>query len=164
MKRTQNLTMPALPAKLANLSQQSVLAILAGLALVANLLILIGLPLMWEAAVILLLTGLLPGWLFVDWLLGGPGRALPELWERTLYAVAAGCAIIVLTLLVLSYIPGPLAWQHALLAFDLILLLLFGLLWRRGRAAPPVAQSDQTQADDAWPNILAPSRPQALAG
>ena len=135
MKRIQNLTMPALPAKLANLSQQSVLAILAGLALVANLLILIGLPLMWEAAVILLLTGLLPGWLFVDWLLGGPGRALPELWERTLYAVAAGCAIIVLTLLLLSYIPGPLAWQHALLAFDLILLPSWPALAQRSRGA-----------------------------
>ena len=161
MKRTQNLTMPALPAKLANLSQQSTLAILAGLALIANLLILAGLPLMWEAGVILLLTGLLPGWLFVDWLLGGPGRTLPEPWERTLYAVAAGCAIIVITLLLLSYIPGPLAWQHALLAFDLILLLLFGLLWRRGRAAPPAEPPDETQADDAWPDILAPSRPQA---
>jgi len=131
MKRIRNLTTPAHSPELANLSQQTGLAILAGLALIANLLILIGLPLVWQAAVILLLTGLLPGWLFVEWLLGGHGRILPELWERTLYAVGAGCAVIVTVLLLLSYVPGPLVWWHALLAFDLLLLVLFGLLWRR---------------------------------
>jgi hypothetical protein len=76
-----------------------------------------------QVAAALLLSLLLPGLLLVR--LWAP-RA--EGWqgalERIVYAVAAGIGVQVVTLLLLSYIPGPLTKGMALAAFDGILIVL----------------------------------------
>ena len=76
----------------------------AGIALLANIALFLGLPLTWQATAALILAGLLPGLLFVEWLLGGSRRALPEPWERSLYAVGAGYGTMVVVLLLLSLV------------------------------------------------------------
>ena len=134
MNRTQNLSTPARPV-FDRLQPYRSLIIVAGLALLAHVAIFVNLPLSWQSAAVLLLTGFLPGLLFVDWLLGGHARPLPEPWERSLYAVAAGYGVMVTVLLLLSYLPGGLAWWQTLLAFDAVLLFLLVLLWRRRFAA-----------------------------
>lgn len=97
-------------------------------AVVAHLCIWVGQPLLLAAGAVLVLTGLLPGLLLVD-MLSARSTAPPMLAERILYAIAAGYGIIVVTMLLVSYLPGGVnAWQ-TLLAFDGLLLLLAGVVW-----------------------------------
>ena len=131
-----------------------VLPAVAGAALLANIALFLELPLTWQAAAVLVLAGLLPGILFVEWLLGGSRRALPEPWERSLYAVGAGFGIMVVVLLLLSYLPGPLEEWHTLLAFDLILVILMALLLRRSMTDPSEANDAPAQDADGWPDLL----------
>src|SRR5687768_9352851 len=73
-------------------------------ALLAHGLILLPLPLPWRAGATLLLTGLLPGLLLVELLVGSRADAPLELWERILYSIGAGACIIVVAMLLLSYL------------------------------------------------------------
>ena len=53
-----------------------------------------------------------------------PGDAPLDVWERGLYSVGAGVSVIIVTMLALSYLPGPiLAWQ-TFVAFDAIIVAL----------------------------------------
>ncbi len=90
-----------------------------------------------DAAALLLIGAAVPGYLLVCLLLGAvPTGSL----ERALYAAGAGCGLLVVGMLLLSYLPGPLvAWQ-AFALFDGLALLLAALLLLRGRA--PVTEPE----------------------
>ncbi len=112
------------------------LGLLAAAAL-AHILLLAPLPILVQAIAALLLAGLIPGLLLVE-LLVGRSAAPPSLWERSLYSIAAGFGILVLVMLLVSYLPGPLARWQTLLAFDLLLVALWTGSWlRAARPAPP---------------------------
>lgn len=125
-------------------------------ALVAHALILAPLPLIVRAWAVLVLTGLLPGLLLVEWLVGGrsdeQGRVPLDLWERTLYSMGAGASIIVITLLLLAYLPGPIVRWQTFAAFDAILLLLAaGVAWHHS-PPPSTPLADAPNTDQAaWP-------------
>jgi 4-amino-4-deoxy-L-arabinose transferase-like glycosyltransferase len=93
-------------------------------ALIAHALILAPLPLIWRAGAALVLTGLLPGLLLVEWLVGNRAESPLDAWEKTLYSIGAGTSVLVVTMLLLSYLPGPLLRWQTFVAFDLILLVL----------------------------------------
>lgn len=87
-------------------------------------------PLLWQSGAVLILTGLLPGSLLVQLLLG-QSAAPPPLAERLLYTVGIGYSWMVIGMLVLSYLPGGITWWQALLWFDSWLFLLLLLLTRQ---------------------------------
>ncbi|CAN5547453.1 hypothetical protein BH10CHL1_BH10CHL1_46320 [soil metagenome] len=101
-------------------------------ALVAQLALFLPLPLVAQTIMVLLLTGLLPGWLLVEWLVG-QSEAPPDWGEQLLYAIGAGYGIMVLGMLGVSYWPGPVARWQTLLAFDAVLAILAGLIWQQRR-------------------------------
>lgn len=114
------------------MTRQTLLQSVVAIALVLHSLLFVELPLGVQTVVILLLTGLLPGALLVEWLVGH-SESPPEPWERMLYSVAAGYSIIVLTMLAVSYLPGGVARWQTLLAFDLVILVLLILVVRNDR-------------------------------
>lgn len=99
-------------------------------AALAHLLLWIGQPLIVPAVAALVLTGLLPGLLFVELLFG---RHTPPTWvERILYGIASGYGIMVVVMLLVSYLPGGVSWWQTLLAFDLTLaIFMLGVWWQR---------------------------------
>ncbi len=103
-------------------------AIGLGIAGIANLIIFSPIPLLLKSIAVLILTGLLPGALLVEWLVG-QSDAPPPVWEQILYTVGAGYSSMVIITLALSYLPGGLTREQTLLAFDLLLLLLALPLW-----------------------------------
>lgn len=94
------------------------------LAVAANVIILTDLPLLLQCIASLFLTCLLPGALLTE-VLVGRSDSPPHLWERVLYSIGAGYSCLVLTALVLSYLPGGLTHWQLLGAFNLLWLLLF---------------------------------------
>jgi hypothetical protein len=76
----------------------------------------------------------------------GQGEARPDWWERILYAIAAGYAVMVGGMLAVSYLPGGPTQLATLLTFDAIsLVLLAWCLWRGRRtttAGPPAWRFD----------------------
>ena len=126
----------------------SIWALLA--AVILHGLVLAPLPLTVRGLAALLLTGLIPGALLVEWLVGGDAAAPLDAWERSLYSVGAGVCVVVVTMLGLSYLPGPiLAWQ-TLAAFDALILALAVAIAVRpphpAAAAPP-------NATTMWPPV-----------
>jgi hypothetical protein len=75
----------------------------------------------------------------------GQSEAQPNLGERIVLSAGACYTSIVLTTLLLSYLPGGLTQQLTLLAFNLLILLLAALLWlnRRTAAQPSAAHNSQ---------------------
>lgn len=65
-----------------------------------------------------------------------------DVWERTLYSIGAGASVIVVTMLLLSYLPGQILRWQTFAAFDAILVVLWlGVALRRPAAQPaPLAQ------------------------
>lgn len=114
---------------------------LLGLAALAQLLLLIPLPIGVQAAAVLLLAGLLPGALLVETLIGRSAEP-PGLTERVVYSVAAGFAVLVTVMLLVSYLPGPATRVHSFVAFDVLLLLLWAIVWRQARMGAPAARSE----------------------
>ncbi len=153
MTQNQDFSTPTLPVY-NRLQPYRNLTIILAVAVLAHVAIFVDLPLFWRSASVLLLTAFLPGLLFVDWLLGGDDRPLPESWERSLYALAAGYGIVTAVLLLLSYLPGGLIWWQTLLAFDAVLLVLLALLWRRRSLALRDATPVYIDQPAAWPAIL----------
>ncbi len=100
-------------------------------AIVAHLALWLPLPLVMHAVAVLVLTGLLPGALLIE-LLIGRGEAPPSRGERILYSIGAGYGVMVLGMLGVSYIPGPVAPWQTYLAFDLLLIILLVLVWWQG--------------------------------
>lgn len=113
--------------KRANFSELLVILVLAAMAHIA---LFLPLPLVVQTLAALVLTGLLPGWLLVEWLVG-QSEAPPILGERVLYAIAAAYGVIVVVMLGVSYLPGPVARWQSYLAFDLVLLILLVFTWWR---------------------------------
>ncbi len=111
-----------------------------GVAGIANLIMLSPVPLLFKSIAVLILTGLLPGALLVEGLIG-QSAAPPPIWEQILYSVGAGYSSMVIVTLALSYLPGGLTRGQTLLTFDLLLLVLtLPLLIRhsRGPAGHPL--------------------------
>ena len=111
------------------------------------------LPLVVRGLAALLLTGLIPGGLLVEWLVGGREDALLDAWERGLYSVGAGVSVIVVTMLALSYLPGPiLAWQ-TFAAFDAIIVALAVGCVLSAPGGTGGLETAATTASEAWPPI-----------
>lgn len=111
-------------------------------ALLSHGVLFLGFPLLWQTGATLLLTGLLPGYLVVQLVLG-KATAAPSWAERWLYAIGIGYSFMVITMLALSYLPGAIAWWQALLWFDgwlFLLLLLFTRQQRQVRPQSPVSR------------------------
>lgn len=99
-------------------------------AFVAHLFLWLEASLFVQALAALVLCGLLPG-LFLTDLLVGFSAAPPERSELLLAAIAAGYALMVMVMLLLSYFPGGLTRFTVLATFDGVLVGLLGLwLWR----------------------------------
>lgn len=105
-------------------------------AALAHILLWVGQPLLIPAVAALVLTGLLPGLLFVELLFGR--RTSPTWAERFLYGLASGYGIMVVVMLLVSYLPGGVSWWQTLLAFDGVLLLFLTAVWWQRRDAVPV--------------------------
>jgi hypothetical protein len=99
-------------------------------ALLLHVILLVDLPILLQGVAALLLTGLLPGLFLVDLLLGRSDSP-PSRGEFGLYAIAAGYALIIVIMLLLSYLPGGLTQWMILATFDGVLALLLILWWRR---------------------------------
>jgi 4-amino-4-deoxy-L-arabinose transferase-like glycosyltransferase len=125
-------------------SRRAQLVALILTALIAHALILAPLPLLLRAIATLILTGFLPGLLLVEWLVGDRPASRLDLWERVLYSIGAGASIIVITMLLLSYRPGPLLRWQTFAAFDLILIILaLGVILR-----PQVSLNEPSATDN----------------
>ena len=124
-------------------------------AAVAHVVIFAPLPLPLRAGAALILTGLLPGLLLVEALVGSRDDAPLDFWERALYSVGAGAALIVVTMLLLSYLPGPILRWQTLAAFDGLLLILAGAVaLHRPRAHSPAAASPAvTEWSPVWTGV-----------
>lgn len=96
------------------------------LALLANLIILSPVALLLKTLAALILTGLLPGALLVEWVVGRSDTP-PPWWEQGLYTIGAGYGTMVFPMLALSYWPGGISREQALLTFDGLLLLLLAI-------------------------------------
>ncbi len=91
----------------------------------AHGLLLVGVSLPLGFAAAYTLTILLPAWLLMDGM-GGREPAGPATWlERGVLGLGAAYALATLTTLLLGYLPGGLQPWQLLLAFDLLLVLLF---------------------------------------
>ena len=124
-------------------------------AIIAHVMIFAPLPLIARSGAVLVLTGLLPGLLLVEWLVGNHNDASDDvpldLWERTLYSVGAGASIIVVIMLLLSYIPGPILRWQTFAAFDGILVLLLIVVGlRRSERIPSTPWPEWSSL---WPTI-----------
>jgi len=116
-----------------------------GAAVLLHLLLLPFFPLLWQTVAVLLLTGVLPGYLVVQLILGRTAPQ-PTPSEQWLYTIGAGYSFMVVAMLGLSYLPGAITRGQALLWFDgwlLLLLLSFTSQQRRVTLAarppePPV--------------------------
>lgn len=126
------------------------LPVALALVILANLALLFPSPLELQVLAALLLTLLIPGALLVR-LLIGRSETLSDVLEHGVYAIAAGIGILVVTLLWLSYIPGPLTRTMALLGFDALTL---GLWWAQRR----IEAGDQTLASPKPSQLAASER------
>lgn len=112
------------------------LLVLLGIAAAAQALLFAPLPAWAHVLLFLLWAGCIPGHLLAE-VVGGDFGAPPTRLEWLLYAVGAGYVVILLTLLLLSYLPGPLLPWHLHVAVDGLLLLLAVAAWRRAGQTPP---------------------------
>ena len=118
----------------------------------------LNLPHMIQALAVYVLAGLLPGLLLVDALVG-QSEAAPTPWERILYAIGAGYAVMVMVMTGLSFMPGPLTEWQTLLAFDAIILVLAALDFLLGRRRPlyprpTAALFPELDAEQAEPHLV----------
>ncbi|MFN8487928.1 MAG: glycosyltransferase family 39 protein [Caldilineaceae bacterium] len=118
------------PVRIVPLLPHRRLILIFMLALLANLIILSPAALLLKTIAALVLTGLLPGALLVEWVVGR-SDAPPPWWEQGLYTIGAGYGTMVFPMLALSYWPGGITREQALLTFDGILLLLLALNYQQ---------------------------------
>jgi hypothetical protein len=90
-------------------------------------------PLLVRALAALTIAGFIPGALLTA-LLSAAGLHSPI--ERLLLSIGAAFTVITLGMLCLSYLPGGVEHWQALLLFDALTILLFVILWRRGKLTP----------------------------
>src|SRR5687768_2738999 len=115
-------------------------------AVVANLLILSPVPLLLKTCALLLLTGLLPGALLIEMLIGR-SEAPPQLAERILYSIGAGYSSMVLIMLAISYLPGGASRPLTLLIFDTWCLALLALCYWLAKYFATANINHETNAD-----------------
>ena len=115
-------------------------------AIVANLCILSPIPLLLKTCALLLLTGLLPGALLVEMLIGR-SAAPPPLAERTLYSIGAGYSSMVLIMLAISYLPGGTSRLLTLFVFDAWFMALIALCYGRTNHLSAASINRETNAD-----------------
>ena len=102
-----------------------------------------------QAINLLLLTGFVPGLLWVE-LLVGRSSAPPTLAEYLLYAIGMGYSHMIVLMLLVHYVPGPVSVTQTLLAFDGATLLLWLLLFARpGRTAADLPTEAELANDPA---------------
>ncbi|MBX3013966.1 MAG: glycosyltransferase family 39 protein [Caldilineaceae bacterium] len=111
--------------------------------LVSHLTLLVSLPQSVQLVGILLFTGLIPGVLWVEWLVGR-SKAPPPLTEYLLYAIGLAYSNLIILMLLVHYLPGPVAVWQTLVAFDGVTLVLWLLLLRGAEQVPPVAVAEPT--------------------
>jgi hypothetical protein len=96
------------------------------LSAVAHLLILISDQVMVQAVGALLLMVAIPGYLVGEWL-WGRDLGLDGL-ERAVLAIGAGYVALIVVSLFLSYLPGPLTRTQLLIGFDVLSLVVLGVV------------------------------------
>lgn len=101
---------------------------LLGLALAAQVVVLAPLPGWVQTGALLVWAAWLPGHLLVE-IVGRDFGAAPTKLEWGVYAVGAGYFVLLGVVLVLSYLPGPLAAWQLHLGVDLVLLALVVAAW-----------------------------------
>ena len=112
------------------MTKQRIWLVLA-VAAATNVFLMLDLPQPIRAVAALLLTGILPGVLAVDLLVGRSGSP-PDPWERALYATGASFTSIVIVMLAISYLPGePNRWLVLAVYDGLLVGLATALLARR---------------------------------
>lgn len=122
--------------------QRKYLFALLGVLVLAHGVLFLPLSLPVQAMGILLFTGFIPGLLWVALLVGrrsafdksapSPADAhVPTVAEYLLYAVGTGYSNLVILMLLVHYLPGPVAFWQTLLAFDGVTMLLWLLLFVR---------------------------------
>lgn len=120
-----------------------------GVILLTNLIILSSVPLLVKTYAVLVLTNLLPGTLWVAWLVGQSDEP-PSWWEQSLYTVGAGYGSMVIPMLAISYLPGGVTRDQTLLIFD---FLLVGLL----------ALNHRQFVQRAWPVFILPAEKRSVS-
>lgn len=127
------------------------------LAAIAHVALFLPLPHWLQATAALALLQIIPGALAIEALLGRTGAPLGR-WERGLYTIGAGIGIQVTGLMLLAYIPGPLARSLTLIGFDILIAALAAWLWARPPRPTPMD-------DAAWPTLEPTARrPWLIAG
>ncbi|MDQ7030813.1 MAG: glycosyltransferase family 39 protein [Ardenticatenia bacterium] len=96
----------------------------------ALLSIFLPLPLTLRSLAVFVVTAYVPGFLLVEWLVGGNAHR-PEPLEHLLYSISAGYGVAVVVTLMLSYLPGGLSAFHMVVAYGLVAGVLLWLVWRR---------------------------------
>jgi hypothetical protein len=114
---------------------------LLGLATLAHVVLFSALPLSWRTVAALCIAGFIPGVLLVEWLLGQYDDTL-AVDEHLLYAIGAGYAILVCGTLFASYLPGGLSQAEMLAIFDGLIVVFFGLWWRKPHPPRPEARPE----------------------
>ena len=110
------------------------LIIFISLLLGTNLLLLTALPLVWRAIGVLILTIGIPGYLLTELLVSRKERSLHCL-EQAVLAVGVGLGVQIITMLLLSYLPGGLTKLQTLLTFNGLNILFFALLLSQAKKA-----------------------------
>ncbi len=112
-------------------------------AITAHIIILSKTWLMLKVIAIIALTGILPAILLVGLLIGRSKYPL-SIGEKCVYVIGVGYSIMIITMLLVSYLPGGVTKWHTFIAFDLVLLILFLLTARKPSSVKP-ALDDSVQ-------------------
>lgn len=116
------------------MSSRRFVALVLTAALAAHGALWLALPITVQGVAALLITGLLPGLLLVEALVGGHEDVPLGLWERSVYSAGAGACVIVIGMMLLSYLPGAIRPWQVLAVFDGLSVVLALWVWRRGAA------------------------------
>jgi hypothetical protein len=107
----------------------------------------------FDVAGVLILGILLPGALAAAWLLR---RTFPPLLEYVAYSLGLGFSLYVVTMLLITNLPGPLYYWHVLAALDALCIALGIGTWRAQRT-PIVPLAETTLRAGSPPSLLASS-------
>jgi 4-amino-4-deoxy-L-arabinose transferase-like glycosyltransferase len=120
------------------------------LALAAHLALWLPFPLTGQTLAILLICGVVPGFLTIEWLFGRDEATLDWV-DHLLYGAAVGYSWLTTGLLLLSYLPGGLNAVPILLPFDILSVLLVSLiLWRARTGFSPTPDQQLRSKMPGW--------------
>ncbi|MBN1405674.1 MAG: glycosyltransferase family 39 protein [Candidatus Omnitrophica bacterium] len=101
--------------------------IAASLAVLSNIIIFIDAPLILRTLALIIIAAILPGAFLSQWVLGKSKNAL-ELIEKLVCCIAMGYGAMIITMLLISYLPGAITKQHTLFGFNILLFALIAFL------------------------------------